>query len=56
MTLNPYKRGVERGRREAVDHLRVKAQLHHGQVGDARRRGVLNSAADEIRDGREASR
>lgn len=56
MILNPYKRGVQKGLRRAEDHLRATAELHHGQVGDARRRGALNRAADRIRDGREPSR
>lgn len=60
MTLHPiraaFERGRQQGRQEAFDHLRAKAALHQGEVGDARRRGALNSAADEIRDGREPAR
>lgn len=45
-----YNRGVTEGRRQAVEHLRATAEQHHGRVGDARRRGALNAAADAIRD------
>lgn len=60
MILNPFRRAYERGRQqgrgEAVAHLRAKAALHRGQIGDARLRGTLNSAADAIRDGRAPGR
>lgn len=56
MTLNPVRRAIERarqqGRREAVEHLRAAAALHRAEVGDARRRGALNAAADDIAAGR----
>jgi len=44
------------GRAQAVEHLRSTADVHHGEVGDARRRGALNAAADAIRDGRAPGR
>lgn len=60
MSINPIRRAVERarqeGRREAVEHLRAAAALHRSEVGDARRRGALNAAADDIAAGREPRR
>jgi len=60
MSLNPIRAAFERGRRagraEAVAFLREQAALHTDQVGDARRRGALNAAADAIRDDRKAGR
>lgn len=60
MRINPIRSAEARGRQQGIDaaiaHLREKADLHEGQVGDARRRGALNSAADELRDGRTPAR
>ena len=60
MTLHPirsaFDRGRAQGRADAVEFLRAQAARHHGEVGDARRRGALNAAADALRDGREAGR
>lgn len=54
--INPVRRAIDRareqGRSEAVEHLRAAAQLHRSEVGDARRRGALNAAADDIAAGR----
>lgn len=51
-----YERGVAEGRQQAIDHLRQTAAAHQNRVGDARRRGALNAAADAIRDGRAPGR
>ncbi len=54
--LTTFAQGVAEGRKQAIDHLRDKANQQTGEVGDARRRGCLNAAADELRDGREPGR
>lgn len=56
LTRRAFERGRQQGRAEAVTHLREQAASHVGKVGDARRRGALNAAADAIRDGRKAGR
>lgn len=64
MSLHPLRdrraqlieQGRAEGRAEAVEHLRAAARLHQGKVGDARRRGALNRAADAIRDQRAPGR
>lgn len=54
------KAGIELGeyatRRRAFNFLRAQADIHHGEPGDAIRRGALNHAADRFRDRRDPGR
>lgn len=46
-----YARGRRDARAEDVAFLQAQADLHHGRVGDQRRRAALHYAASLIRDG-----
>ena len=58
--IRAYRRGIrlgeQRARQADIEFLRAHADAHHGQVGDSRRRGALNYAADAIRDRRTPGR
>lgn len=58
--LNPWRRAYDRGRDDQraadVAYLYAQADVHHGRVGDQRRRGAIRHAADRLRDGRATGR
>lgn len=60
MTINPLRRAIERGRQqgrtEAISFLRAQADVHHGKVGDQRRRAALNVAATKLEQGKPVGR
>lgn len=58
--LRAYRRGYQlgqaRARRQDIEFLRAQAELHHGEVGDQRRRAALNHAATQLLQGKPPSR
>lgn len=58
--IRAYRRGLElgeaRAKADAVRFLREQADVHHGEVGDQRRRASLNHAADRLEQGRGVGR
>lgn len=58
--IRAYRRGYELGRaRERarnIQFLKAQADVHHGEVGDQRRRAALNVAATKLEQGKPVGR